>query len=114
MMREIIACLYTDGKDLIKRVKLIMQEGEGRIARTGIFWRWEEMGFYAQEHRSIDSSSTIWEKKEQTGTEADTRVNVVVGACGISLLYFLLLSNPNITLSLKKKKKPPGFYINFI
>lgn len=36
-MRQIIACLYTDGKDLITRVKLIMQEGEGRIARTGIF-----------------------------------------------------------------------------
>lgn len=37
MMREIKACLHIDGKDPIKRVNLIMQEREGRIARTGIF-----------------------------------------------------------------------------
>ena len=55
MMREIKACLHIDGKDSIKRVKLIMQEREGRIARRGIF-RGEEMGFCALVHRSVDSS----------------------------------------------------------
>ena len=36
-MREIKACLHIDGKNPIKRVKLIMPEREGRIARRGIF-----------------------------------------------------------------------------
>ena len=66
MMREIKACLHIDGKDSIKRVKLIMQEREGRLARRGIF-RWEEMGFCALVHRSVDSSFMRWETNSING-----------------------------------------------
>lgn len=63
-MREIRTCLYTDRKDPIKRQKLIIQEREGRIAGIGIFRRWGEMGFGAQEHESIDKFTQ--NKREET------------------------------------------------
>lgn len=57
VMREIKACLCINVKDLVKRIKFSMRQREGRIARTGILRKEQEMGLRAQVHRSIDSSS---------------------------------------------------------
>lgn len=45
------------------------------------------------------------ERAESMGTETDRRVNAVVGACGISLLYFQLIFNSNIYLVKNKYSK---------
>lgn len=63
------------------------------------------MGPGAQEHRQFIQNLRE-QRPESTGTEASGQGGKCSrGSFGGSLLYFLLFFNPNIMLSLKKKKK---------
>lgn len=57
-----------------------------------------------EEHRQVIHNER--EEPEEVGTEADRRVNAVVGVCRISGLYFQLIFNPNTML---KKRVSQAF-----